>query len=117
MTEEMRRELTDAGFDVDDALKRLLNNERLYEKFLKRFIADQNFTKLEEAVHSCKKQEAFDAAHTLKGLCGNLSINSLLDPVCRQVELFRAGDWDEGAALMDEVSREYNKVVGLLSRL
>lgn len=117
MTEEIKNEMIEAGFDVEDALKRLLNNESLYEKFLKRFPDDPNFSALQDAVSNCEKEKAFDAAHTLKGLCGNLSINNILNLVSKQVEYFRADQWDEGVAMMDDITREYNRTVEILSKL
>ena len=42
------------------------------------------------------KDAALAASHTLKGVCGNLSMTALFDLLTRQVAAFRAGDW-EGA--------------------
>lgn len=117
MTDEKKKELIDMGFDLDDALKRFVSNEALYEKFLVRFSTDPNYSILVDSVNNCNKDEAFKAAHTLKGVCGNLSINRLLELVSRQVEYFRADQWDEGAAMMNDITEEYNKTVKVIDSL
>ena len=117
MTDKVKQELKDMGFDLDDALKRFVNNEALYEKFLVKFSSDPNYSLLVDSVKNCNKEEAFKAAHTLKGVCGNLSINRLLELVSKQVEYFRADKWDEGVAMMDTITDEYNKTVKAINNL
>ena len=52
-----------------------------------------------------------NAAHTLKGLCGNLSIKPLFTGFDRQVALMRAGDWDGAAAMMPQLTEDYNRAL------
>ena len=44
-----RQRLVEAGIDVDSALDRFMGNEKLLDKFLGKFPADQNYAKLVEA--------------------------------------------------------------------
>lgn len=93
-----RQRLLDAGLDVDSALARFMNNEALLEKFLAKFPADPNHHRLAAAI----------AAHTLKGVCGNLSMTALFELLTRQVAAFRADDWEGAVAMMPELDRLYD---------
>ena len=95
--------LTAAGIDVDGALERFMNNEALLERFLRKFPADPNYEKLTAAFAAGDYEEALTASHTLKGMCGNLSLTVLFSLLSRQVDLLRAEDWDGAAALLAEI--------------
>ena len=55
-------------------------------------------------------EEAFRCAHTLKGVCGNLSMDELYKLVSVQTEFFREGNIQEGADMMEKVSAVYGRV-------
>ena len=81
--------LTAAGIQADEALERLMGSEALLERFLKKFLQDKSYEELVSAIEGQELERAFRAAHTLKGVCGNLSLNRLGDLVKEQVELLR----------------------------
>lgn len=110
------QKLKDAGIDVDGALERFLGNQALMEKFLKKFPADTNFAKLETAIKQENKEEALAASHTLKGVCGNLSIQKLFDLVSEQVSLFRADEWEKAVDMMPEMRTVYEKVKEVIEK-
>lgn len=103
-----RQRLMDAGIDVDSALGRFMNNEALLEKFLAKFPADPNHDRLTAAIAAGDKEGALTAAHTLKGVSGNLSMTALFELLTRQVAAFRAGDWEAAVAMMPELDRMYD---------
>ena len=105
------QKLKDAGIDVDEALERFMGNQALMEKFLKKFPADINYTKLEEAILQENKEEALVAAHTLKGVCGNLSMQKMFELMTEQVGLFRAGEWQQATDMMPEVRAAYHNII------
>ena len=82
-----------AGVDVENALERFMGKEDFLERMLKKFAADTNYAKLAEAVGKKDPESALQASHTLKGMCGNLSITSLIPLFTRQVELLRAEEY------------------------
>ena len=91
MEEAAKRRLEAAGIDVDDALGRFLQNEALMMKFLGRFPADTSFPGCREAMARGDAAQAFEAAHTLKGVAGNLSLKRLYEALTPMVEELRAG--------------------------
>ena len=111
MDSQIRAGLTAAGVNVDEALERFMGSEAMLERFLKKFPADKGFAALTAALEAGDHEGAVNAAHTLKGLCGNLSIKPLFAGFDRQVALMRAGDWDAAAAMMPQLTEDYNRAL------
>ena len=114
MTEESKRRLVEAGIDVDDALARLMQNEGLLMRLLRAFLQDANFAQLQEALAKGDVSGAFTAAHTLKGVAGNLSMKDLFARGSEVVECLRGGDLGAAAEKMPAVEAAYRKVVDAL---
>lgn len=99
--------LVSAGMDVDGALARLMGSEALLERLLGTFTADGNMAKLEAAAADGNVETAFEAAHTLKGVCGNLSMTTLFDLSSRVCDLLRSGDAAGAFALVPQIRDAY----------
>ena len=108
--------LIEAGIDVDDVLGRFMGNEALLSRFLKKFLDDANYGKLLQAITERDADAAVAASHTLKGVCGNLSMTGLYDLLTRQVAALRDGNWDAAAGLMPEISQAYETIVLAIQR-
>ncbi len=108
MDANRKANLEAAGIRVEDALGRFMGNEMLLEKFLAKFLDDASYSRLKEAVSRGDHEEELRASHTLKGVCGNLSISGLYDLTTRQVALMREGKWEEAEAMMPEIDRAYD---------
>ncbi|MBP3508818.1 Hpt domain-containing protein [Oscillibacter sp.] len=97
------------GGNYDDVVKRLLNFS-LVKRFITKFLQDDSFEKLSASIRDGRREEAFRAAHTLKGVCQNLGFGKLLASTEKLTELLRP-ETDvvpEGAAaLLEEVTRDY----------
>ena len=106
--------LKQAGINTGSAVERFMGNEALYAKMLKKFLDDSTFTKLTAAVSEGSGQAALEASHTLKGICGNLSIDILFDLFAHQVVLMRADNWDEAYGMMPEITEKYNNITNTL---
>ncbi len=117
MTEETRKKLEDVGIDLDSVLERFMGNEGLLERFLKKFPEDKSYQKLVEAVESRDVEAAFEAAHTLKGVSANLALENLHEVVDKQTELLRNKDMDAGAALMQEITKQYENTVAVIKEV
>lgn len=117
MEEQKKAELRAAGVDVEDVLGRFMNNETLMERFLKRFLQDENFERLKTEIKNEEKQGAYEASHTLKGVCGNLSMTELYRLFSKQVEALRGDRWEEAVSMMDEIETEYQKVTEAIRRI
>ncbi|MEG0780829.1 MAG: Hpt domain-containing protein [Oscillospiraceae bacterium] len=102
MTDFIRR-LQDYGADTIGALERLVDDEALYSDCLQLFLRDEGFTALPEAIAHRDYSAAFESAHTLKGVAGNLGLTPLFVAICDIVEPLRRGEYGKLPALTDEV--------------
>ena len=90
---------------------------RLVEKFIAKFLTDTSFDTLCAQMDSGNREEAFRAAHTLKGGCANLVCGRLQDTSSRLTEVLRPeGDRvpEEALSLMEEVTGDYDATVGAI---
>ena len=63
--------------DYADAMDRFGDNEALYKRLAGKFTTDTHFAELEEALACNDIDAAYRAAHSLKGVAGNLSFSQL----------------------------------------
>ena len=87
-----------AGVDTEGALNRFSGNAALYERFLLQFPKDGNFGLIGPALAAGDMDAALRAAHTLKGVSGNLGMKRLYDACSETVRLIRAGEARQAAA-------------------
>lgn len=96
-----------------------LPSSRLVEKFVTKFLEDQSFEILCREMEAGNRPEAFRAAHTLKGVCANLSFTRLLGSAARLTEELRsesAGISDTAFSLLEEVRRDYQATAAVIRR-
>lgn len=117
MDELQKNRLIAAGIDVEDALERFMNNEALMLKFLLRFSEDQSMSQLRLAMERQDVDSAFEAAHTLKGVAGNLSMIGLFHQTSILVEHLRNRDLAAAADEMPALEEQYTRVTAALAAL
>lgn len=101
------------GGDYENAVSRLMN-DRILQKFVLKFLDDGSYDLLMRAMDAKDYQEAFRAAHTIKGVCQNLSFTVLEDSGSRLTEALRAGRSEDYPELLEEVKRDYAKTVSAI---
>ena len=84
-----------------------LYNETLVKKFVTMFLSDQSFQLLEDSMKAGNYEEAFRAAHTLKGVCQNLAFTKLYTSSHEITEVLRAQDYGQAEAILPRVERDY----------
>lgn len=89
MNEQLRQKLEENGADVEGTLHRFMGNGALFLKFLLKFKDDQNFVLLRNSIEQKDYEEAFKAAHTLKGVSANLGLTPICDSASKLTELLR----------------------------
>lgn len=89
MNEQLKQKLEENGADVDGTLHRFMGNGALFMKFLLKFKDDQNFVLLRNSLEQKDYEEAFKAAHTLKGVTANLGLTPICDSASKLTELLR----------------------------
>lgn len=122
MNSETKSMLENAGIDVDTALRRMMNNEALLIKFLKKFGEDDSYENLRAAMVTGDRKAAFIAAHTLKGVAGNLGLDGVMNAVVPVVESLRNSEaelFDPDALRddMEKVVESYTKAMTAIGQL
>lgn len=87
LTMEALREI---GVQPEEGLKRCMNDEGFYLTLVKMVPDDEGFEKLQSALENHDLNTAFESAHALKGMLGNLSLTPLAEPVQEITELLRS---------------------------
>lgn len=102
--------------DYDGTLGRLCS-EKLVEKFVMKFLADDSYALLEESMASGNYSEAFRAAHTLKGVSLNLGFTKLYEVSDVMTEALRDGEKPENETLLGKVKDEYQRTIDVIQEL
>ena len=113
--EECYEELDGNYADVSKRLPGL----RLIEKFIEKFLEDKSFDTLRMQIECGNREEAFRAAHTLKGVCANLSFTRLLNSASRLTEDLRSQTSnvsDNTIELLKDVEHDYEITVNAIRK-
>ncbi|MBR3334925.1 MAG: Hpt domain-containing protein [Clostridia bacterium] len=103
------------GADVDDGLRRCMNNEGFYLRLVEKAAADPSFDKLKEAVESGDLGRGFELAHTLKGVAANLSLTPVETPVREITELLRNHTETDYGPYLERIGEAWQKLKALLA--
>ncbi len=109
------KKLEQAGIDMEQLLRRLMGNEALIRVFIKKFSEDQTYGALQSAFAEKDMKKAEMMSHTLKGMCGNLSLNKLYRLFTDQVDLLRSGEQDKAEAMMGEIAAEFEGAISAMA--
>lgn len=101
------------GGNYDEVLGRL-RSETLVQKFVLKFLADPSFQLLEDSLAAENWEEAFRGAHTIKGVCQNLSFTTLYRSSSQLCEALRSGQPLADPALARQVSADYEATVSAI---
>ena len=99
-----------AGINYDEGVHRFSNNTVLYEKFLNKFLQDPTIAQAAEALKSGDNEQFLKTIHTLKGVAGNLSMNTLHKKCAFVVDNIRNGKLDSLSADFEEIKGLYSTV-------
>ncbi len=94
------------GGDYGNVVARL-HSEKLVQKFVLRFLDDPSYELFCTSMKEKNYEEAFRAAHTIKGICQNLSFTRLLESSSEMSEALRHGWTPEADTLMDRLTADY----------
>ena len=105
------------GSDYEGVLERL-GSEAIVKRFALKFLQDPSFAQLKESLAKNDGEEAFRAAHTLKGICLNLGFDNLFAPSQELTEKLRGATTIEGTdELFAAVEKEYDRTCEALRKI
>lgn len=94
------------GGGYEDVLSRFMS-ERLVQKFVIKFLDDKSFDILKSSLEIDNYEEAFRAAHTIKGICQNLGFEKLLHSSSSLTEALRNKQYNITDELFLKVQADY----------
>lgn len=106
------------GGNYDEVISRLRTDERV-ARFLQKVVDDGSYQLLIDSIATNNVDEAFRAAHTLKGVCGNLSITQFGESSSALCEYLRENRVIDGAVLsmLEKVKADYELTIGSIKQL
>ncbi len=91
------------GANTDEGMNRCMNNEAFYFRLIGMAGEDASFERLAKAVEENDLDAAFEAAHALKGVMGNLALTPIFTPASQLTELLRAKTPGDYAAYLRQI--------------
>lgn len=110
----LMNELEELGVNVDEALKRFMNNSGLYTKMLGKLAAAVSELDVMQHFESGNFNKALENAHTLKGITGNLSIIPLYKAYTDIVALLRADDPEKAKKILEDIIPVQEKIISCI---
>ena len=103
------------GGNYEEACSRLMNDD-LISRFIVKLLEDTSYTQLVERDEAGDEEAVFRAAHSMKGVCGNLALTDLFETSGELTECYRAGNEDIKAktdvdALVEKLKEQYAKAI------
>lgn len=110
-------ELKTLGVDVDDGLKRLMGNEKLYKKLLGSFVKmigsqTLNAEDFDKPDHTSE----IEKAHSIKGTAGNLSLTPIYESYTEILNLLRNNRPEEAKAVLTKVLPVQQEIISCIEK-
>ena len=94
-----------------------LHSDAIIKKFMLKFPEQCGYDALYKAMEEKDYKAAFAAAHTLKGVCMNLSFTVLEESSSMLTEALRNGFSEEVPGLYEKVQSDYKKTVDVINEI
>lgn len=111
----------DFGGDYE-SVKVRISNEEIIKKFVIRFLTEPSYDNLCQALEDEAYEDAFRAAHSIKGICANLGFPKLGSSSSLLTEFLRGKDKEQidqvqCKMLFESMSEDYRTVIESIKRL
>lgn len=101
------------GVNTKEGLERCLNNEQFYLNLVRKTMEGDSFEKLNEAIRTNDLNTAFEIAHNLKGVTGNLALTPLFQPLSEMTEHLRAREQMDYTSYIESITASKQKIAAL----
>ena len=113
---ELFEELIALGVDIDDGMKRLMNNDGLYKRMLGLFVKTLKSQYVPVDFDAADCTEAIEKAHSIKGTAGNLSITPLYEAYNEILTLLRTGKPEEARPILERIIPVQNEIMACIEK-
>lgn len=95
--------LRELGANVDEGLERCMGMEDFYLEMIELGLSDERFEVLGTNIEAGDYDSAFEQAHALKGVIGNLALAPLYETICDITEYLRRKEETDYKTLYDKL--------------
>ena len=95
--------------NYENVSSRMMGNQKLVEKFVRKFLEDPTYKQIKESVEKMDYDEILSAI--------NLEFTQLQQKSAKAVDMIRAGEKETVLPVIDEIEKEYQKVVDAIQKL
>lgn len=106
--------LQEYGVNTKEGLTRCMNNANFYARMIAMGLKNDSFDKLGKALAENNLDEAFEQAHALKGVVGNLALTPIYTPLAEMTEMLRAKKDADYVAMYAPIKELRDKMVSEL---
>ncbi len=104
------------GGNYENVFSRL-RSEKLILKFVFRFLEDPSYELLCKSIEEHNDEEAFRAAHTIKGICQNLGFDVLLKSSSEMADAYRHGKTPDADQIFESFKKDYQHTISAIQQL
>lgn len=103
--------LKEYGANVTEGVARCLDDADFYLDLVKSAIPDDRIDELERLLSGKDYDKAFEVAHALKGMYGNISLTPIYKPISEITELLREKKDTDYAPFIAEARAQKEKLI------
>lgn len=108
---DLKEKLSKYGIDYEDALDRVDGDEDFYKTLAMKYLTNENYVSLVAAMEVKDYDEAYKAAHALKGISGNLSFNDLFKVASEMSAALYQGEYQAAEKMLPQVTKYHKEVL------
>ena len=106
--------LNQFGADTKEGLARCLDDEEFYLDLIPEALNRDRYEDIEKYIKDKNLPAAFEVAHALKGVVGNLALTPIYEPISEITELLRAGTDTDYSDLIEKVLSERDRLSAMI---
>lgn len=105
--------LKEFGANTAEGVARCMGNESFYIMLVSTVIKDNKLEELEKSIEEKDYNKAFEAAHALKGMLSNLSLDPITKPISEMTELLRSRTDTDYSSMLGEAKKQMENLKAL----
>ncbi|MCI9377994.1 MAG: hypothetical protein HFI06_05575 [Eubacterium sp.] len=109
-------ELRTLGVDIDDGLKRLNGNEKLYTRLLGKFVDSFLANQVSPDFDAADCQGTIEKAHSIKGTAGNLSLTPIFEAYSEILKLLRTDKPEEAREILKNTIPVQEQIIACIQK-
>lgn len=118
ISKEFCQDMQTVGMNVPEMVEHFMDSEQMFLKYLYKFFdaADNVMLELTTAAEKEDYQNMLFAAHSLKGLAGNIGLNGVFLPAKKMVDDIRADDHSDCGSDFNKIQENYYRASAIVKK-